>query len=280
MIDSTELRRQVTVDERLQDAISSTSRPKRPSAASSTMVFATRALLRIRHVPEQMFDVTLFPIIFLLMFTYLFGGAIAGSTADYLQFLLPGILVMTVAQITMYTGIDLNNDIRKGIFDRFRTLPIWLPSALIGALLVDVIRYSMASFIMIGLGLALGFRPEGGLSGVLMAIGMILIFSFSLSWIWTTLGLIVRSEKSLMMLSFLVMMPLTFVSNVFVDPSTLPSWLQGFVEINPISILATAVRGFMHGTATFEQVMWVLIVSLLFVAIFAPLTMYLYRNKK
>ena len=280
MIDSTELRKQITVDERLQDAISSTSRPERPSAVSSTMVFATRALLRIRHVPEQMFDVTLFPIIFLLMFTYLFGGAIAGSTADYLQFLLPGILVMTVAQITMYTGIDLNNDIRKGIFDRFRTLPIWLPSALIGALLVDVIRYSMASFIMIGLGLALGFRPEGGLSGVLMAIGMILIFSFSLSWIWTTLGLIVRSEKSLMMLSFLVMMPLTFVSNVFVDPSTLPSWLQGFVEINPISILATAVRGFMHGTATFEQVMWVLIVSLLFVAIFAPLTMYLYRNKK
>lgn len=280
MIDSTELRKQITVDERLQDAISSTSRPKRPSAVSSTMVFATRALLRIRHVPEQMFDVTLFPIIFLLMFTYLFGGAIAGSTADYLQFLLPGILVMTVAQITMYTGIDLNNDIRKGIFDRFRTLPIWLPSALIGALLVDVIRYSMASFIMIGLGLALGFRPEGGPSGVLMAIGMILIFSFSLSWIWTTLGLIVRSEKSLMMLSFLVMMPLTFVSNVFVDPSTLPSWLQGFVEINPISILATAVRGFMHDTATFEQVMWVLIVSLLFVAIFAPLTMYLYRNKK
>lgn len=280
MIDSTELRKQITVDERLQDAISSTSRPKRPSAVSSTMVFATRALLRIRHVPEQMFDVTLFPVIFLLMFTYLFGGAIAGSTGDYLQFLLPGILVMTVAQITMYTGIDLNNDIRKGIFDRFRTLPIWLPSALIGALLVDVIRYSMASFIMIGLGLVLGFRPEGGLSGVLMAIGMILIFSFSLSWIWTTLGLIVRSEKSLMMLSFLVMMPLTFVSNVFVDPSTLPSWLQGFVEINPISILATAVRGFMHGTATFEQVMWVLIVSLLFVAIFAPLTMYLYRNKK
>ncbi|GKW45277.1 ABC transporter permease [Planococcus sp. NCCP-2050] len=280
MIDSTELRKQITVDERLQDAISATSRPKRPSAVSSTRVFATRALLRIRHVPEQMFDVTLFPIIFLLMFTYLFGGAIAGSTAEYLQFLLPGILVMTVAQITMYTGIDLNNDIRKGIFDRFRTLPIWLPSALIGALLVDVIRYSMASFIMIGLGLALGFRPEGGLSGVLMAIGMILIFSFSLSWIWTTLGLIVRSEKSLMMLSFLVMMPLTFVSNVFVDPSTLPSWLQGFVEINPISILATAVRGFMHGTATFQQVMWVLIVSLLFVAIFAPLTMYLYRNKK
>ena len=132
-------------ERRLNESIASSDRPKPPSAVASTMTFATRALLRIKHVPEQMFDVTVFPVIFLLMFTYLFGGAIAGSTEEYLQFLLPGILVMTVAQITMYTGIDLNNDIRKGIFDRFRTLPIWLPSALIGSLLVDVIRYSMAS---------------------------------------------------------------------------------------------------------------------------------------
>ena len=264
----------------LDESIASSKRPKPPSALSSTLTFATRALLRIKHVPEQMFDVTVFPVIFLLMFTYLFGGAIAGSTAEYLQFLLPGILVMTVAQITMYTGIDLNNDIRKGIFDRFRTLPIWLPSALIGSLLVDVIRYSMASVIMISLGFVLGFRPEGGLMGILGAIGLILVFSFSLSWIWTVFGLIVRSEKSLMMISFMLLMPLTFVSNVFVDPRTLPTWLQGFVDINPISILATAVRGAMHGTATMQQVVWVFIVSLIMTAIFAPITIYLYRNKK
>lgn len=264
----------------LDESIASSSRPKPPSALSSTSTFAMRALLRIKHVPEQMFDVTVFPVIFLLMFTYLFGGAIAGSTAEYLQFLLPGILVMTVAQITMYTGIDLNNDIRKGIFDRFRTLPIWLPSALIGSLLVDVIRYSMASVIMITLGFVLGFRPEGGLMGVLGAIGLILVFSFSLSWIWTVFGLIVRSEKSLMMISFMLLMPLTFVSNVFVDPRTLPTWLQGFVDVNPISILATAVRGAMHGTATIQQVVWVFIVSLIMTGIFAPITIYLYRNKK
>ncbi len=107
----------------LQKAITSRNRPERPTALSSSLTFSSRALLRIKHVPEQLFDVTVFPVIFLLMFTYLFGGAIAGSTSEYLQFLLPGILVMTVAQITMYTGIDLNNDIRKGIFDRFRTLP-------------------------------------------------------------------------------------------------------------------------------------------------------------
>ena len=269
-----------SIDDRLHQAIASGKRPEPPNAFASTMAFASRALLRIKHVPEQMFDVTVFPIIFLLMFTYLFGGAIAGSTRDYLQFLLPGILVMTVAQITMYTGIDLNNDIRKGIFDRFRTLPIWLPSALIGALLVDVIRYSMASVIMILLGLMLGFRPVGGVVGVAFAIGLVLIFSFSLSWIWTTFGLIVRSEKSLMMISFLVLMPLTFVSNVFVEPETLPTWLQGFVNSNPISILATAVRGFMHGTGTWQQVAGVLVVSAIMTAIFAPLTMYLYRNKK
>lgn len=265
---------------RLNESIASSDRPKPPSAVASTMTFGTRALLRIKHVPEQMFDVTVFPVIFLLMFTYLFGGAIAGSTEEYLQFLLPGILVMTVAQITMYTGIDLNNDIRKGIFDRFRTLPIWLPSALIGSLLVDVIRYSMASVIMITLGFALGFRPEGGLMGVLGAIALILVFSFSLSWIWTVCGLIVRSEKALMMISFMVLFPLTFVSNVFVDPRTLPSWLESFVDVNPISILATAVRGAMHGTVTTQQVILVLIVSVIMTAIFAPITVYLYRNKK
>lgn len=262
------------------NAIANGKRPDPPSALASTMAFAHRALLRIKHVPEQMFDVTVFPIIFLLMFTYLFGGAIAGSTGEYLQFLLPGILVMTVSQITMYTGIDLNNDIRKGIFDRFRTLPIWLPSALVGALLVDVIRYSLASAIMIGLGLVLGFRPEGGVLGVLGAVLVILLFSFSFSWIWTAAGIIMRSEKSLMMVSFLVVFPLTFVSNVFVDPSTLPSWLQGFVNINPISILATAVRGLMHGNGTWEQIGWVVVVSAIFVVIFAPLTMYLYRRKE
>src|SRR5690606_33124258 len=142
------------------------------------------------------------------------------------------------------------------------------------------IRYSMASAIIIVLGFVLGFRPDGGILGVLGAVALILVFSFSFSWIWTALGLIVRSEKSLMMISFMVLMPLTFVSNVFVDSKSLPTWLQGFVEINPISVLATAVRGSMHGAATTGQVILVLIVSVIMTAIFAPLTIYLYRNKK
>lgn len=267
--------------ESLRDSIAQEKKlDRRAGALSASITFGWRALLKIKHVPEQLFDVTAFPVIFLLMFTYLFGGAIAGSTGDYLQFLLPGILVMTVTMITMYTGMDLNKDIVKGVFDRFRTLPIWRPALLVGALAVDMVRYSMAAFIMISLGLILGFRPEGGAIGVVAAVGLLLLFSFSFSWIWTALGIVMRSEKSLMMISMMFLFPLTFVSNVFVDPQTLPGWLHGFVEWNPISLLVTAIRGLMHGSATIQDIGWVLLVSLLLTAVFAPLTMYLFRHKK
>lgn len=254
-------------------------RPQRPSVISASMTFAWRAMLKIKYVPEQLFDITGFPIMYLLMFTYLFGGAIAGSPDQYLQFLMPGILVMTIIMITMYTGVDLNNDVSKGIFDRFRSLPIWRPSVLVGGLLVDTVRYSIASAVMIGLGFLLGFRPEGGADGVIMAVLLLLIFAFCLSWIWTALGLVMRTEKALMALSMLILFPLTFVSNVFVDPETMPSWLQGFVDVNPVSLLVTAVRGLMAGTATAEQVSWALIASVIILVVFAPITMYLYRNK-
>ncbi|GAE26567.1 multidrug ABC transporter permease [Halalkalibacter wakoensis JCM 9140] len=271
---------QIEPNEKLIQALSTRERPKKPSRLTNTGTFFWRALLKLKYVPEQLLDVTVFPIMFLLMFTYLFGGAIAGSTGDYLQFLLPGILAMTVVTITMYTGMELNNDISKGIFDRFRSLPIWRPSVLVGALLMDAVRYTIASTIMIILGLIMGFRPEGGFIGVVLAVSLLVLFSFSLSWIWTTLGLIVRTEKSLMGISMMVLFPLTFVSNVFVDPRTLPSWLESFVEINPISLLVTAVRGLMHGSVTAAQIGWVLLASFLLIVIFAPLTMYLYRNKR
>jgi ABC-2 type transport system permease protein len=214
------------------------------------------------------------------MFTYLFGGALAGSTGEYLQFLLPGILVQTVVFITIYTGFGLNTDITKGVFDRFRSLPIWRPAALVGALLGDVARYTMASTMVVVLGLILGFRPAGGVAGVLLSVALLLVFSFSLSWIWTALGLILRTPNSVMGVSMMVLFPLTFVSNIFVDPQTMPSWLQAVVGANPISHLVTAVRGLMDGTVTAGQIGWVLLASGALVAVFGPLTMYLYRNKK
>ena len=267
------------VEEELQTALSPRIRPARPNGLTVSLAFAWRALLKIKHVPEQLFDVTAFPIMFTLMFTYLFGGAIAGSTSEYLQFLLPGILVQTVIFITMYTGMSLNTDIEKGIFDRYRSLPIWRPAPLAGALLGDVARYSMASAVVITLGLVLGYRPDGGALGVLAAIGLLLLFSYSMAWVWITFGLIMRTPNAVMMSSMLILFPLTFASNIFVDPATMPSWLRAFVDVNPVSLLVTSVRGTMDGTANTGDIGWVLLSCAVLIGVFGPLAMHLYRNK-
>ncbi len=227
-----------------------------------------------------MFDVTAFPIMFVLLFTYLFGGALAASPREYLQQLLPGILVMTVAMITMYTGMALNTDIGKGVSDRFRSMPIWRPAVLVGMLLADAVRYTLASMVVMALGVALGFRPRGGPVGVLLAVVLLLVFSFSLSWVWTAIGMRMQTPESVMQMSITVLFPLTFASNVFVDPSTMPGWVQAFVDVNPIAHLTTAARALMHGTAPAGELGWVLGWSAALVAVFAPLTMRLYRSER
>ena len=267
-------------EDALRSVLLAGERPSRPGPVLTSLTFGWRALLKIKHVPEQLVDVTLFPIMFTLMFTYLFGGALAGSTQEYLQFLLPGILVQANVMITMNTGITLNTDIQKGVFDRFRSLPVWRPSPLVGALLGDLVRYSIGSAIVIMLGLVLGFRPEGGAVGVVLSVALLLVFSFCLSWLWTMLSLILRTPNSVAGVSMMLMFPLTFVSNIFVDPKTMPGWLQAVVEVNPITHLATVVRGLMHGSVPAGEIGWVLVSSVLLVAVFGPITMVLYRNKK
>ena len=267
-------------EDALRSVLLAGDRPSRPGPVLTSLTFGWRALLKIKHVPEQLVDVTMFPIMFTLMFTYLFGGALAGSTQEYLQFLLPGILVQANVMITMNTGITLNTDIQKGVFDRFRSLPVWRPSPLVGALLGDLVRYSIGSAIVIALGLVLGFRPEGGAVGVVLSVALLLVFSFCLSWLWTMLSLILRTPNSVAGVSMLVMFPLTFVSNIFVDPKTMPGWMQAVIEVNPITHLATVVRGLMHGSVPAGEIGWVLVSSVLLVAVFGPITMVLYRNKK
>jgi ABC-2 type transport system permease protein len=166
-----------------------TVRPNRPSALSASLTFGWRAVLKIKHVPEQLFDVTAFPIMMTLMFTYLFGGALAGSPSEYLQFLLPGIMVTSVVMITMYTGVAVNTDIEKGVFDRFRTLPIWRPAPMVGYILGDLLRYVLASAVIMVVGLILGFRPGGGFVGVVLGVAVLVAFSFAFSWVWTMFGL-------------------------------------------------------------------------------------------
>jgi ABC-2 type transport system permease protein len=261
-------------------ALSAAARPARPSRLSASRAFGWRALLKLKHLPEELADVIFIPVLFTLLFTYLFGGALSGSTGDYLQSLLPGTLAMTLVLVSVYTGVGLNADITTGVFDRFRSLPIWQPAAIVGALMGDGARNLLAAAIVLALGLAIGFRPEDGAGGVLLAVALLLVFSFSLAWIWTALALVLRSPRAVSNVSLLLAFPFTFASNVFVRPETMPSWLETVVDANPISHLVTAERGLMHGTATAGEVGWVLLTSAVLVAVFAPLTMYLYRKRQ
>ncbi|MYV60081.1 ABC transporter permease [Streptomyces sp. SID4931] len=265
--------------ERLSALLVGQDRPPRPSALSASLAFGWRAMLKIKHVPEQLFDVTAFPIMLVLMYTYLFGGALAGSTEEYIQFLLPGIMVMSVVMITMYTGIAVNTDIAKGVFDRFRTLPIWRPAPMVGYLLGDVLRYLLASAVMLSIGMLIGFRPEGGVLGVLAGVALLIVFSFAFSWIWTMFGLLLRSEKSVMGVSMMVIFPLTFLSNVFVDPKTMPGWLQAFVNNSPVTHLATAVRELMAGNWPAADIAWSLGWAGVLMVVFGVVTMRLYNRK-
>jgi ABC-2 type transport system permease protein len=260
-------------------AIASTERPPRPGRLSTALTFGWRGMLKVKHVPEQLLDVTITPVMFVLMFTYLFGGAIAGSTSAYLQYILPGMLVMSVLFTTVYSGVSLNTDLTKGVVDRFRSLPIWRPAPLLGSLLGDSVRYLIAGTVIIVLGIVLGYRPEGGAGGALAALALVVVFSFGLSWVFSVLGLLLRSPNAVMNAGFMAIFPLTFLSNVFVDPSTLPGPLEAFVDVNPISILATASRSLMTGQPDGEAIAVSLAVAAALALVFLPLTTRLYRSR-
>lgn len=268
------------IDAALHSALAVQPPPRPAGAVANVLTFAWRALLKIKHAPEQWFDVIVTPVMFTVLFTYLFGGALAGSTDDYLQFLLPGILVQTVMFTSIYTGFTLNTDISRGVFDRFKSLPIWKPAPLVGAMVGDTVRYTISSLIVLGIGLILGYRPETGAPGVLLSILLLNVFAFGVGWIFTTVALIVKTPGTVMTLSWLVLMPLTFMSNIYVDPATMPSWLQQVVAVNPVAILVTAERGIMDGTATFGQLGAALLGPAVVVCLCAPLAMRLYRRER
>ncbi len=266
--------------ERTHQLLSGYARPKPASAVSSVLTLAWRAMLKIKHVPFQLFDVTVMPIMFTLLFTYIFGGALAGTPREYIQYLLPGVLVQTIVFITVYTGVGLNTDIHKGLYDRFRSLPMWQSSPLFGALAGDLFRYSVASALILIVGFILGFRPGGGAVGVLLAVALVMVFCFALSWLWIIVGMRVRTPESVMTTSFIFLMPLTFASNIFVDLKTMPGWLQAVVGRNPVTYLANASRGLMHGEPVFADVGWVLAASAVIVLVASPIAMRMYRKER
>jgi ABC-2 type transport system permease protein len=263
----------------VRQAVSSRPRPPRPSRLSTALAFGWRGMLKVKHVPEQLLDVTVTPVMFLLMFTYLFGGAIADSTTEYLQYILPGVLVMSVLFTTVYSGVALNTDLTKGVVDRFRSLPIWRPAPLVGALLGDSVRYVLAGTVIIVLGVILGYRPDAGVPGALAALALVVVFAFGLSWVFTILGLVMRSPQATMNAGFMAIFPITFLSNVFVDPSTLPSVLEAFVNVNPVSHLVTAARGLMDGNPDGGEIALVLGVAAALTLVCAPITARMYRRR-
>jgi ABC-2 type transport system permease protein len=255
-------------------------RPEPPSPWAASAAFGWRAVLKIKHVPEMLLDVIAIPVVFTLMFTYLFGGALAGSPHRYLQFILPGTLVMAVLLVTMYAGTGLATDRATGITERFRAQPIWRLAPAAGALLGDIARYLLAAGLVVLLGVAIGFRPAGGATGMLAGTGLLLVFALALSWAWTTLGLLLRTPQAVMSAATVVLFPLTLASNVFVTPGTMPGWLQAFVSVNPVSHLVTAERALIAGAPAGGQLAWVLLASTVLTTVFAPLTAWLYGRQQ
>jgi ABC-2 type transport system permease protein len=244
-----------------------------------SFTMAYRGILKIRRTPEQLIDVTVQPILFTVMFTFLFGGAIAGNIGAYLLILIPGILVQTVITGATVTGVQLREDMDKGVFDRFKSLPIARIAPLAGALLADTIRYAIATTLTFATGFFLGYRPEAGIGGLVAGGLLVIVVAWSLSWIFAFFGVIARSASSVQGISFLILFPLTFLSNAFVPVSTLPTWLQWFVNANPISHLISAVRE-LANVGTIGSDFWLSLVgAAVVVAVFAPLTIRAYMRK-
>jgi ABC-2 type transport system permease protein len=264
----------------LHGVLSKEPRPAPASAGAAVLTLAWRAMLKIKHVPFQLFDVLVFPIMMTFMFTYLFGGALAGSTDAYLQWLIPGIVVQTLVFLTIYTGMGLCTDITKGLFERFRSLPIWQPSPIVGALFGDLSRYLLAALVVLTVGLILGFRPTGGVTGVALALLLVLLFTSAVSWFWIIIGMLVRTPEMVMTTSMLLLFPLTFVSNIFVNPATMPGWMQTVVNLNPVTHLTNAARGLMHGNVVVGDVIWVLVASAAITAVAAPIAMRMYYRER
>ncbi|MBD5787707.1 ABC transporter permease [Cellulosimicrobium terreum] len=248
-------------------------------AFEHTLTMARRGLLKIRRTPEQLFDVTLMPIIFTVMFTFIFGGAVSGDVTSYLPVIIPGVLVQTVISASTVTGTQLREDMDKGVFDRFRSLPIARIAPLTGALLADTVRYTIATVVTFAVGYALGFRPEAGFGSIVPAALLVIVFAWCISWIFAFFGVIARSASSVQGISMMVVMPLTFLSNAFVPADTMPGWLQGFVDVNPVSHVVTAVRELTALGTVGSDAMWSLVGAAAVVAVFAPLTVRAYMRK-
>src|SRR5689334_22186145 len=247
---------------------------------NQTLTLAWRATMKMRRNFEQLFDVTLQPLLFTAMFAGIFGGAVAGSVSGYNPVIIPGLVGQTVLTACVATGVQLREDMDKGVFDRFKVLPISRIAPLAGPMVADMLRYAIASTLTFLTGIiALGYRPGGGVPGVVGAIVFAIIAGWSLAWIFTWFGTIGRSAQGVQAISLMVMFPLTFLSNAFVPTSTMPSWLRVFADANPVSHVISAIRDLAnHGQVTGE-VGWAVLGCAVVIAVFAPLSVRSFSRK-
>ena len=249
------------------------------AATRHALTIARRNLLHIRSDPEQLVGMTVQPLMFLMLFVYVLGGAIAGSSGEYLQFALPGILVQGIAFTSFQTGLGLNVDFQRGLIDRFRSLPIARGAVVSGRVLADAVRVVWGTFILVGFGLLLGFRFHGGAAGAVGGILIAIAFGVTVCWPMALIGISARSPESVNTGGFLLILPLTFASSVFAPPETMPGWLQAFVKLNPVTAVVDSTRGLMLGgpvtEPTLKAIAWMVAIT----AVCAPLAIRRYRRR-
>lgn len=245
---------------------------------SQTIIMAWRALKKMRRNPEQFFDVTFQPLLFTAMFAYVFGGAISGNVRAYLPLMIPGIVAQTVLTTCMSTGVQLREDMEKGVFDRFKSLPMARIAPLAGPMVADLVRYLIAGGLTFVTGILIGYRPGGGVLGVLGAIVLAIVTGWSLAWIFTWFGTIASNARMVQGLSMMILFPLTFLSNAFVPTRSMPGWLQAFVNVNPVSHLVSATRDLANHATISSEVGWTVLACLIVIVIFAPLSVLGYRR--
>jgi ABC-2 type transport system permease protein len=277
MTTQTQVQTQTIITSQIISGESAATRTK--TLISNTLTMAYRGLLKIKHTPDQLVDVVLQPILFTLMFAFIFGGAIAGSMADYLPALIPGILAQTVVMASLTTGVSMREDMEKGVFNRFKSLPIARIAPLAGALIADFVRYGVAIILTFVMGFVLGYIPAAGAFWVVAAGLLAMATAWCMSWIFAFLGMIMRTAQSVSGISMMILMPLTFLSNAFVPVDTLPGFLQAFVSVNPISHLVAAMRD-MCNLGIISTDFWLTLAGLaIIVAVFAPLTVRAYKRQ-
>ena len=260
-------------------AVDSATRVGLADTLSQTMTLAWRATMKMRRSLEVMFDVTIQPLVFTGMFAYIFGGAISGDVGSYLPLIIPGLIGQTVLTACVATGVQLRTDMDTGVFDRFKVLPIARIAPLAGPMVADFLRYFIASVLTFAVGIAIGYRPGGGVLGVAGAVLLAMLAGWSLAWIFTFFGILGRNAQAVQGISLLVMFPLTFLSNAFVPTDTMPGPLRAFAEVNPVSLVITAIRDLANDGAVTGNVGWALLGCAVVIAIFAPLSVRAFNRK-